>query len=256
MFPCRLFVDPPRRGVENMALDEALLDQAADEGLAALRFYQWSEPTLSLGYFQRYADRELHPPSRAAAVVRRLSGGGALVHDREVTYCLCLPAAHPRSRTSAALYGMAHRELIAVLAELGIGAHLYGPPPPADSPQPAQGEPFLCFARRTAADVVLASGAAIAPKIVGSAQRRRRGAVLQHGAVLLERSPSAPELPGVFAQSVAAQTAADIVEAWSRRLAQQLELQLDPAAIDEAIPLQLRKWYVTKHASRTWIKRR
>src|SRR5262245_51070124 len=71
-----------------MALDEALLATAATEGQASLRFYGWSEPTLSLGYFQASADaRRLFPLSW----VRRPSGGAALVHHHEITYALALP---------------------------------------------------------------------------------------------------------------------------------------------------------------------
>ena len=71
-----------------MAVDEALLIDAAENGVATLRFYQWSEPTLSLGYFQRYDDRDQHAASRECAVVRRQTGGGAILHDRELTYSL------------------------------------------------------------------------------------------------------------------------------------------------------------------------
>ena len=77
MTPCRLIVDPPLDGAWNMGFDEALLEQAADPGIATLRFYQWQEPTLSLGYFQTYDERDTHAESRQAAVVRRQSGGGA-----------------------------------------------------------------------------------------------------------------------------------------------------------------------------------
>jgi len=71
---------------------------------------------LSLGYFQAYRDRARHPASAAAAVVRRLSGGGALLHDRELTYSLCLPATHPLARRSPELYEAVHRSLIDALS--------------------------------------------------------------------------------------------------------------------------------------------
>ena len=89
---CRLLIDAPERGVWNMAIDEALLESAADEScdLVTLRFYRWSEPTLSLGYFQSYEDRNSHEASRSLPVVRRSSGGGALVHDHEWTYSLAI----------------------------------------------------------------------------------------------------------------------------------------------------------------------
>jgi lipoate-protein ligase A len=258
MMPCRLFVDPPAAGAWNMAVDEALLDQAADEGLASLRFYRWREPTLSLGYFQGYDEREQHAPSRDAAVVRRLSGGGALIHDRELTYSLCLPASHPLARDAVKLYELAHEALIETLAERGIAASLHGDPattPPAERPD----EPFLCFARRTSADVVLAVPPVVASppnKIVGSAQRRRRGAVLQHGAVLLETSPTAPELPGLDRAGVASLDADELIAPWSERLAARLKLQLKSADFETTGALQSCKKHYAKHVSAAWLARR
>src|SRR6185295_277604 len=55
VFDCRLIIDPPASGAHNMAVDEALLIDAAEHHTATLRFYSWKEPTLSLGYFQHYA---------------------------------------------------------------------------------------------------------------------------------------------------------------------------------------------------------
>jgi lipoate-protein ligase A len=255
--PCRLFIDPPAEGAWNMAVDEALLDQAADEGLASLRFYRWREPTLSLGYFQRYDERALHAPSRDAAVVRRLSGGGALIHDRELTYSLCLPASHPLARETVKLYESAHEALIDTLGERGIAASLHGRAAMAPAEQPD--EPFLCFARRTSADVVLAetSTSASAPiKIVGSAQRRRRGAVLQHGAVLLETSPSAPELPGLDRAGAARLAADELIAPWSARLAARLNLRLVPTDFEMTSAFQTCKKHYAKHVSAAWLARR
>ena len=89
---CRLIVDPPAPGAWNMAVDEALFEQAAKFGTPTLRFYQWSEPTLSLGYFQNYDDRRSHAASLGTAAVRRTTGGGAILHDQELTYSLVWPA--------------------------------------------------------------------------------------------------------------------------------------------------------------------
>ena len=71
------FIDEPRSGLMNMAIDDAMLEYAAEQRVVVLRLYQWAEPTLSLGYFQRIADRGLHLPSSRIAVVRRATGGGA-----------------------------------------------------------------------------------------------------------------------------------------------------------------------------------
>src|SRR5262249_37919327 len=78
-------------GAWNMAADEALLASAA-AGLASLRFYGWTEATLSLGYFQPAGPARVLPGLGKLAWVRRPSGGAALVHHLEVTYALALPA--------------------------------------------------------------------------------------------------------------------------------------------------------------------
>lgn len=186
--PCRLLPHMVGDGPHLMALDEALLDAvAADPSAAVVRTYAWATPTLSLGYFQEFADAEADPRWRGAPIVRRPTGGGALWHDREVTYAVVVPSTHPAARPSSALYHAVHEAIALHLRERGIAATLRGPFPPASGARP-----FLCFADRDTEDVV--QGGA---KIVGSAQRRRAGAVLQHGSLLLARSPATPELPGL-----------------------------------------------------------
>lgn len=207
--PLKLLVDPPAAGAWNMGVDEMLMERAAEAGTATLRFYQWSPATLSLGYFQNAADRVLHEASRACPIVRRSSGGGAIVHDRELTYSICLPTSHPLAADAETLYRNVHGALLQALAEFGVAARLN-----ETATVPLEGEPFLCFRRRAVGDVLLDRY-----KICGSAQRRRRGAILQHGSVLLAQSPAAPELPGIAesagAHSAAAPTAAQLAEAWS-----------------------------------------
>lgn len=272
MTPCRLIVDPPLDGAWNMGFDEALLEQAADAGVATLRFYQWQEPTLSLGYFQAYDERDTHAESRQAAIVRRQSGGGALMHDRELTYSISLPADHPLARQSPQLYDVVHRSLIELLAAEGIVASLHresvGGVSDADSTSPdspaqpveSPAEPFLCFARRTSADVVLPTTLAAEPpvKIVGSAQRRRRGAVLQHGSVLLDRSPAAPELAGIEQISGVSLSPAWLTEKWSVALAAALHLDLSPfdSQSDELVMKRAEELRSDKYADSAWTRRR
>src|SRR5438552_2513758 len=81
-------------GPTQMAADELLLDRAVI-GRAGFRLYTWSESTLSLGYFQRAADRLSIPPLADIPFVRRLTGGGAIVHHHELTYALALPVGPP-----------------------------------------------------------------------------------------------------------------------------------------------------------------
>ena len=92
----------------NMAVDEMLLEWSAEHGGCCLRLYHWQEATLSLGYFQEYQDRGGHGPSRNCPVVRRLTGGGAIVHDAELTYSLVVHAGHPLAAARDALYHAAH----------------------------------------------------------------------------------------------------------------------------------------------------
>lgn len=183
----RLIIDPPARGTWNMAVDEAILRGAVDLGMPTLRFYGWSEPTLSLGYFQKYVDRQQHEASASCACVRRASGGGAIMHDRELTYSFVAPVRDSRSEETTRWFDLFHETLIDVLANWSINAHLSGKPQASSDP-----EPFLCFLRRHEVDVIVDNN-----KICGSAQRRHQVAVLQHGSVILQQSPCAPELLGL-----------------------------------------------------------
>jgi lipoyl(octanoyl) transferase len=254
MMTCRLIVDPPQDGAWNMALDEALLDDAADHGGSALRFYQWREPTLSLGYFQRYEDRFSHAASREAAVVRRPSGGGALLHDRELTYSICLPASHPLARDSAALYGRVHRAIIAGVARSDGQLALHGDYQGTVDAQ--SGEPFLCYARRTSADVILSPTHGASAKIVGSAQRRRRGAVLQHGSILLDASPAAPELLGLNDLSNHSFTAEQLVGRLQKGLADVLQLAFGDRPLSSALLKTAQRLQSEKYAHPSWTHRR
>src|SRR5437762_1670525 len=156
---CRLFIDPPAPGPWNMAVDEALLIDAAANGIASLRLYGWSEPTLSLGYFQRYALREIHAASRACAVVRRQTGGGAILHDRELTYSLALPESHSFAKQANKLYTTVHQEIIGALSPvIARAASRWSLQIREQCPERrADEEPFLCFQRESQGDGVLVS---------------------------------------------------------------------------------------------------
>ncbi|MFH5804268.1 biotin/lipoate A/B protein ligase family protein [Alienimonas sp. DA493] len=179
----------PRSGEANMAADAALLDAAA-AGTAGGRWYRWSEPTLSLGHFQKGTDLdEATLPDLPR--VRRLSGGGAIVHHHEWTYALAVPRGHRLAARPEQFYEAVHAELIAALAAVGVTARLRGKGA-GDGP-----EPTLCFLRSDPRDVVTTAADGAVRKIVGSAQRRRKGAVLQHGSLLVATSPHAPDAPGL-----------------------------------------------------------
>ena len=199
---CRLLPLQAMDGVHNMAADETLLESAAS-GIASLRFYTWSEPTVSLGYFQpadiRLTDSRLsHLPW-----VRRPSGGAALIHDHELTYALALPAGRPW-QTGASWLTRMHAIIGKALEELGVGADPF-------SPVCAEHERFtglLCFQHFTPCDLMIKNA-----KVVGSAQRKQRGALVQHGGVLLSQSAFTPVLPGIRELSGLDLSAAQVADA-------------------------------------------
>lgn len=171
-------------GASQMAWDEAMLQSAAEQGLAALRFYTWSEATVSLGYFQPAAARLRWP---TLPWLRRATGGNALIHHHELTYALALPPGDDWQPPRLSWLCRMHHLIQAVLRDLGI--HTHG----VTCSEELRTDDVLCFMQQTPADLTLDRS-----KVVGSAQRRLRRALLQHGSILLRRSPFAPELPGIL----------------------------------------------------------
>lgn len=169
-------------GATNMAADEVMLESAV-EGVASLRFYTWAEPTLSLGYFQSAAERT----GRLAelAWVRRATGGAAIVHHHELTYALALPPGKQWTSAENWICRM-HHILQRVLRSHGIESHA------VVCGEEQKLGPVVCFLHQTAGDVLIGGS-----KVAGSAQRKMRGALLQHGSILLHRSEYVPELPGI-----------------------------------------------------------
>ena len=197
--PARVIFDSPGDGAWNMAVDQALLMSAEQDGIVTLRLYAWDQPTLSLGYFQKYDDRQLHAASVACPVVRRRSGGGAILHDQELTYSLAIPSSHRWSKETSELYDLVHRVVIQLLAEDGIESQLFKDAVGLQSEVGGELEvvidptAFLCFQRRSDGDLVSDK-----VKVLGSAQRRLKHSLLQHGSLLFEQSKFAPELPGLL----------------------------------------------------------
>jgi len=175
----RLIVDEALPGVRNMAVDEALMQSARRDGGATLRFYRWEPGCLSFGRNQ--AARGSYDPEAAAArgidVVRRPTGGRTVYHHRELTYSVTAPASTWGSLRDA--YCRINRALAAGLGALGIPATCAG----ADLPT---GRPPRPTARACFRDPLPGEVTAAGRKLIGSAQWRDGGALLQHGSLLLE----------------------------------------------------------------------
>lgn len=230
-----------------MAVDEAILEATEQHGQCTLRFYQWSEPTLSLGYFQAFADRETHADSRVCPLVRRSTGGGAILHDVELTYSFACPMAKGDSSKATQLYDVFHKSLLQVLAtEFGVSASLY-----QVSARSSEAAPFLCFQRRSKGDIVIGSH-----KVVGSAQRRRRRAVLQHGSVLLGVSSKATELPGIKELAQVTLCPEDLVESWSTAIRHEFEFLWCNTELNQSELEAAQKLERLRFASPKWTGKR
>jgi lipoate-protein ligase A len=183
----RLLDTPPAPGAWNMAVDEALAASVAAGGEPVLRFYRWDPPCLSLGRNQpargRYDLEAL--AARGWQVVRRPTGGRAVLHHRELTYAAVLPQALLGGPRPA--YAALNAALVTGLRLLGAEVTLQpagGVRAPAPSLAP-------CFARPVEGEVV-AGGR----KLVGSAQRRLGEVLLQHGSLPLHDDQA--ELAGLL----------------------------------------------------------
>jgi len=171
-------------GATNMAADEAMLESAVG-GIASLRFYTWNEPTLSLGYFQPAEDRVRDANLSRLAWVRRSTGGAAIVHHHELTYALALPPGKEWASAEHWICRM-HHILQCVLKEHGVESHA------VVCGEEQKLGPVVCFLHQTPGDLLIEGS-----KVAGSAQRKMRGALLQHGSILLQRSEFVPHLLGI-----------------------------------------------------------
>jgi lipoate-protein ligase A len=177
----RLLKDGPADGAFNMAVDEALLSAVADERvLPTLRFYAWLPPCLSVGYSQRVMRSVDLEACHAMGydVVRRPTGGRAVLHIDELTYSVILPQDDPRvSGGVVPSYRRLSEGLLVGLRRLGVNAVQAQPV----GRSTGEDRTAACFDSPSHFEMMVEG-----KKLVGSAQVRRRGVVLQHGALPLK----------------------------------------------------------------------
>jgi lipoate-protein ligase A len=218
-----------------MALDEALMARARRTGETVLRVYAWSTPTLSLGRHQRAAG--VYDPDLLARhgieVVRRPTGGRALIHHREVTYSVTAPVI--AGETVRSTYDRINALLALALGSLGVPVAIAAPTEPARAPTS-----LPCFAEPAAGELVLDGR-----KLAGSAQWRDDGALLQHGSILVDDDQSALSLltlePAVSVDPPATLREAlgraveprDVADALAAAVRASLDPHAAPLALDE-----------------------
>ena len=186
----RLIIDPPRAATLNMAVDETLMLSQGEGGAPVLRFYGWEAPSVTTGYFQdieRVAEK-FNAEKKGVPVVRRLSGGGAVLHGEDLTFSLCLPLPSPYFPSDVKSSYLKINEAV----RLGLQA-VYPEMDYADCRQPAgrqgtvpsaksQSREKACFEVPVCYDLLRRG-----KKVLGASQRRIEKSLLHQAALFLER---------------------------------------------------------------------
>jgi lipoate-protein ligase A len=198
----RLLLTPAAHGAWNMAVDESVLEHVGRrESLPTLRLYAWQPPCLSLGYAQPFADVDsARLRERGWELVRRPTGGRAILHTDELTYSVVSPPGEPRLAGSVLeSYNRLAAALLAALRDLGLPVEMEtGKAGDNGSINP------VCFEVPSAYEITVGG-----KKLIGSAQARRKEGVLQHGSLPLTgdltRITQALAFPNEAARSEATQ---------------------------------------------------
>lgn len=235
----------------NLAFDEALL---GGDG-ATVRVYGWAPPGLSLGYFQRFAAIDRAPFERAGfVVVRRPTGGGAIAHRDELTFCIAddrLPDGTPGAFFGAdvkAGYRRVHAAFARALAELGAASGPRGDAPLASD---ALGDSWLCFHQSSAFDLVAAGR-----KLLGSAQRRVARRVMHHGSLPLARNPLTPGAVSVGELLGRTVGSAEVASALRCALAAEFGVTFVDGAATAAEQARAAELVATKYGTPEWTRQR
>lgn len=265
----RLVITPPAHGAWNMAVDEAILEAVGrGEVPPTLRLYAWTPPCLSLGYAQPWEEVDLANLEREGwEVVRRPTGGRAILHTDELTYAVIGPLTEPRLAGSVLeSYQRLAQALVEALHLLGLPAQITD----KSNAQAPNSNP-VCFEVPAVHEITVAG-----KKIIGSAQARRREGVLQHGSLPLygdlTRIIRALRFPDELARQAAAerlrQRAMTLEEALGHRVEWEeaakafrqafervLALELRPAGLTSAEAHRAEALMSEKYAHPSWLRR-
>lgn len=174
----RLIITPAARGAWNMALDESILEHIGrGASLPTLRLYAWDPACLSLGHAQPFADVDTAClKERGWELVRRLTGGRAILHTDEITYSVIAPSDEPRvTGTVLESYNRLAGALLLAVQKLELPVEMKeGKPADTAAPNP------VCFEVPSTYEITVNG-----KKLVGSAQARKKEGVLQHGSLPL-----------------------------------------------------------------------
>jgi lipoyl(octanoyl) transferase len=207
---------PPVGAAMNMAIDEALLERCSSP---ALRFYGWRGPSLSFGYFGKFADVAREAKDRD--LVRRWTGGGSVPHGLDLTYSLITPASDPASgKGPPGIYAALHRAIRLALRIDGQETELAAEAAPKISD--------ACFANPVRDDLIFRGR-----KVAGAAQRRTRGGFLHQGSI---------QLPGLS-------------RAFRDRFVSNLSAQVEHEEIPRQVLQRATELATEKYGTETWLHR-
>lgn len=175
----RLIETPPLDAFRNMAIDEAMAQAVRRKEVPpTLRFYGWLTPSISIGYFQHIEDAVDYARCLRSniPVVRRLTGGRAVLHHNEITYSVAAGSHLRNFQGIHQTYLTLSQGIVRGLRQLGVPAEIL-----RTDQKPRHSSPY-CFSYPTKHEIVVSGR-----KLIGSAQRRWREAFLQHGSLLLKK---------------------------------------------------------------------
>jgi len=168
--------DMLRTGPQNMAVDQLLLQNCAEQVL--IRFYGWSRPEVSFGYFDTLESAQAKFNDEVLHFVRRWTGGGVVDHRKDFTYTLVIPKGHPwASLRGSESYRIIHVAVVEMLKGCGVNAELVA--------EDSQNTSVACFDRPVTHDVIDQAGG----KLAGAGQRRTRWGLLHQGSILVSSLP-------------------------------------------------------------------
>jgi len=175
----RLLLSGSNSAAINMAIDEAIMLRQREDALPTIRFYGWTNPSFSFGYFQKIQEAVDVQKCREQSVglVRRPTGGGTVIHGWDLTYTVALPLENPLvPENTLESYHVIHNCLIEGLREHKIRAEHYSDKTAADEKLRN-----ICLTNPTKYDVLIEG-----KKVAGAAQRRTRGVLLHQGYIALD----------------------------------------------------------------------
>jgi lipoate-protein ligase A len=217
-----------RSAAMNMAIDEALLETA---DVASIRFYRWDHPALSFGYFGRFADAKSFGIERD--LVRRWTGGGIVLHGKDLTYSLVIPASDSAfNESSMSIYENVHKALCDALVAAGQQAVVAAIADRGASHTDGTGisdAGSSCFANPVRADVLLNGR-----KIAGAAQRCTRRGLLQQGSI----------------QNI------DLANDFEQMFAHELSANFTPSEIETPVLDRAEMIAEQKYATAAWLQKR